>query len=120
MVFQIEAYSESHKRFQPNEKAMAMILFFIDINVFFIYLFSFFFSKRQRSSRSSLRFHRIRSVVICNIVTVTGFHPFGLIFTRFFFFFFQNDLHTFFSIEEGTGGTGGNGQRQNNFDNRDQ
>lgn len=43
MVFQIEAYSESHKRFQPNGKAMAMILFFIDINVFFIYLFSFFF-----------------------------------------------------------------------------
>ena len=119
MVFQIEAYSESHKRFQPNGKAMAMILFFIDINVFFIYLFSFFFSKRQRSLRSSLRFHRIRSAVICNIVTVTGFHPFGLIFTRFFFFF-QNDLHTFFSIEEGTGGTGGNGQRQNNFDNRDQ
>lgn len=33
-------------------------------------------------------------------------------------FFFQNDLHTFFSIEEGTGGTW-KCQRQNNFDNRD-
>ena len=96
MVFQIEAYSESHKRFQPNGKAMAMILFFIDINVFFIYLFSFFFSKRQRSLRSSLRFHRIRSAVICNIVTVTGFHPFGLIFTRFFFFFFKTVYILFF------------------------
>lgn len=54
MVFQIEAYSESHKRFQPNEKAMAMILFFIDINVFFIYLFSFFF--RNDSVRHVLRY----------------------------------------------------------------
>lgn len=71
----------------------------------------FFFSKRQRSLRSSLRFHRIRSAVICNIVTVT-------VFTRWEIFFFQNDLHTFFSIEEGTGGTW-KCQRQNNFDNRD-
>lgn len=85
-----------------------MILFFVDIDVFFIY---FFFSKRQRSLRSSLRFHRIRSAVICNIVTVT-------VSTRWEIFFFQNDLHTFFSIEEGTGGTW-KCQRQNNFDNRD-
>lgn len=85
-----------------------MILFFVDIDVFFIYLFFF---KRQRSLRSSLRFHRIRSAVICNIVTVT-------VSTRWEIFFFQNDLHTFFSIEEGTGGTW-KCQRQNNFDNRD-
>lgn len=75
------------------------------------FLFIFFFSKRQRSLRSSLRFHRIRSAVICNIVTVT-------VSTRWEIFFFQNDLHTFFSIEEGTGGTW-KCQRQNNFDNRD-
>lgn len=75
------------------------------------FLFIYFFSKRQRSLRSSLRFHRIRSAVICNIVTVT-------VSTRWEIFFFQNDLHTFFSIEEGTGGTW-KCQRQNNFDNRD-
>lgn len=75
---------------------MAMILFFVDIDVFFIY---FFFSKRQRSLRSSLRFHRIRSAVICNIVTVT-------VSTRWEIFFFKTIYIHFFRSRKGQVGRG--------------